>query len=175
MKDKILKKAFDYAANVQKIRHHLHQFPELSFEEHHTARYISDILTEWGIAHTTGIVNTGIVATIQGRPSKKTIALRADIDALPILEKNEVPYKSRNQGIMHACGHDVHAASLLGTVKILHELRHAFSGNVRFIFQPGEEKLPGGASLMIKEGVLRNPKPVGIFGQHVFPSMEVVR
>jgi amidohydrolase len=110
---------------------------------------------------------------IEGKnPSKKIIALRGDMDALPILEKNTCTYKSKNDGVMHACGHDVHSASLLGVAKILNELKNEFEGTVKFIFQPGEEKLPGGASLMIKEGVLENPKPASIFAQHVFPSME---
>src|ERR1043166_5083356 len=106
---------------------------------------------------------------------RSSIALRADMDALPIEERNNVDYCSKNKGVMHACGHDVHTASLLGAAKILSELRSEFSGTVRLIFQPGEEKLPGGASLMIKEGVLENPKPSSIIAQHVFPSMEAGR
>jgi len=156
------------------IRRHLHQHPELSFEEYNTAHFISDTLTAYNIPHQTGIVKTGIVALIKGNnPNKKTVALRADIDALPIFEKNEVSYKSTIDGLMHACGHDVHTASLLGAAKILNSLKTEFEGTVKLIFQPGEEKLPGGASLMIKAGVLHNPRPVNIIGQHVFPSMEV--
>lgn len=154
-------------------RRHLHAHPELSLNEFQTAKYISDLLNSWGINHRKGIAGTGIEVVLEGRnPSKKTIALRADMDALPITEKNNVPYKSQNEGVMHACGHDVHTASLLGALQILHTLKADWEGTVKFIFQPAEEKLPGGASLMIKEGVLENPKPSGIFGQHVFPSLE---
>ncbi|MBA3900631.1 MAG: amidohydrolase [Bacteroidetes bacterium] len=162
-----------YLQEVIQIRRHLHEHPELSFEEHKTAAFVSRKLSEYRIPHTTGIVKTGIVALIEGKnPSKKTVALRADLDALPIKEANEVSYKSKNEGVMHACGHDVHTASLLGAAKILNELKGQFEGTIKLIFQPGEEKLPGGASLMIKEGVLENPKPDAIFGQHVFPTME---
>lgn len=155
------------------IRRHIHAHPELSFEEYETSGYIALQLKALGIPFTKGIVKTGIVALIEGKnPSKKTIALRADMDALPINEANDVEYRSKNVGIMHACGHDVHSASLLGGAKILNELKDKFEGTVKLIFQPGEEKLPGGASLMIKEGVLENPQPQSMFGQHVFPSME---
>ena len=155
------------------IRRYLHQHPELSFDEHHTSKYVCSKLDEYGIEYKTGMVKTGIVATISGKnPDKKLIALRADLDALPIQEDNPVDYKSVNQGVMHACGHDVHTASLLGTAKILNELKDEFEGAVRLIFQPGEERLPGGASLMIKEGVLKNPEPAGIVGQHVYPNLD---
>lgn len=160
-------------SDVIAIRRHLHAHPELSFEEINTSKYISETLTKLGIKHQTGIVKTGITGVIEGRnPLKKIIALRADIDALPIIESNATSYKSTNPGVMHACGHDVHSASLLGCLKILHQLKDDFEGSVKFLFQPGEEVLPGGASLMIKDGALENPKPVSIFGQHVFPSME---
>ena len=120
------------------------------------------------------MANTGVVALLKGKNAdKRTVALRADLDALPIVEANAVDYKSKNEGVMHACGHDVHTASLLGVARILHELRDRFEGTVKLIFQPGEEKLPGGASLMIKEGVLTNPVPEFILGQHVFPELEV--
>jgi amidohydrolase len=155
------------------IRRHLHAHPEISFEEYNTAASIASKLKEYNIPFTQGIVKTGIVAIIEGRnPGKKIIALRADMDALPIVETNDVEYKSTNAGLMHACGHDVHSASLLGAAKILSSLKNEFEGSIKLIFQPGEEKLPGGASLMIKEGVLENPAPSRIFGQHVFPSME---
>jgi amidohydrolase len=115
-----------------------------------------------------------LIADIKGKnPSKKTIALRADMDALPIVEANKIPHKSKNEGVMHACGHDVHTSSLLGTAKILHEIRDQFEGTVRFLFQPGEEKNPGGASYMIRDGALENPRPSGIIGQHVFPLLPV--
>jgi amidohydrolase len=120
------------------------------------------------------VAENGVVGLIRGKnPDKKVVALRGDIDALPILEANEVDYKSKNEGVMHACGHDVHTSSLLGTARILHELRHEFEGTVKLLFQPAEEKAPGGASIMIREGALENPKPLAIFGQHVHPPLEV--
>ncbi len=160
---------FDF---VQAVRRHLHKHPELSFKEFKTAEFIANSLKEMGIPFEAGIAGTGIVAMIEGKdPTSRMIALRADMDALPILERNQVPYTSVNEGVMHACGHDVHSACLIGAAKILFELRHEFTGSIRLIFQPGEEKLPGGASLMIKEGVLENPRPSGIIGQHVFPEL----
>lgn len=162
-----------YLPEIISIRRHLHAHPEISFEEYNTSDSIVSKLKEYNIPFTQGIVKTGIVALIEGKnPSKKVVALRADMDALPITEMNTCEYKSVNPGLMHACGHDVHCASLLGAAKILNELKDKFEGTVKLIFQPGEEKLPGGASLMIKEGVLKNPKPDRMFGQHVFPSME---
>lgn len=156
------------------IRRHLHANPELSFEEKNTAKYISRLLTDWGISHDTNIGGYGIVGLIKGsNPESKVIALRADMDALAIAEQNNIDYKSLNEGVMHACGHDVHMTCLLGSVKILHENRENFEGTVKFIFQPAEENLPGGAIKMIEEGVLKNPKPEIIFAQHVFPDLEV--
>ena len=174
--DNILTRIKELAAShfdtVLSIRRHLHQNPELSFQEYYTSKYIQDELTKIGIEFKKGIVETGIVALIKGKNSeKKVIALRADMDALPIIEKNDVPYKSSKNGVMHACGHDVHSSSLLGVAYILHQLKDQFEGTVKLIFQPGEEKLPGGASLMIKEGVLKNPSPQLILGQHVFPDL----
>ncbi len=157
---------------VVAIRRHLHAHPELSFNEIETSEYIHAVLKRLKIASIKRMTGTGIVAYIEGSKPGKTIALRADIDALPILEKNDVPYKSKNKGIMHACGHDVHTASLLGTAMILSQTKQEWEGTVELIFQPGEEKLPGGASLMIKEGVLQNPSPSSIYAQHVFPSLE---
>lgn len=159
---------------VKEIRRHLHRHPELSFEEHNTAAFLVEQLRAAGIeAFTTGIAGTGIVGTIKGElPGNKVIALRGDMDALPITEANDTEYRSTNEGVMHACGHDVHSASLLGSLFLLNELRAHFGGTVKFIFQPGEEKLPGGASLMINEGVLENPTVNGIIGQHVFPELE---
>lgn len=155
------------------IRRHLHQHPELSFKEEKTAEYISQLLTSWGIAHKTGIAGFGISGVIEGQqPDIKTIALRADMDALPVTEANLIDYKSLNVGIMHACGHDVHMTCLLGTVKLLQSLKGHFQGSVKFIFQPAEESLPGGAKQMIAEGVLMHPDVDSILGQHVFPEME---
>lgn len=173
MKDKIKDLAKALAQDVVEIRRYLHANPELSFQEYNTSRFIEEKLTSFGIPFSK-IAGTGLVALIKGKnPDKKIIALRADIDALPINEANDVPYKSTVEGVMHACGHDVHTSSLLGTAKILHTLREQFEGTVKLLFQPGEEKMPGGASLMIKEGALKNPAPVNILGQHVMPFIPV--
>ena len=153
-------------------RRHLHQHPELSFQERETARFVAERLRSFGITPQEGVADTGLVALIEGQnPGKKTVALRADMDALPIHEANDVPYKSKHQGVMHACGHDAHTASLLGTAQVLQQLRDRFEGSVKLVFQPGEERAPGGASLMIKDGALENPRPNHMFGQHVLPFM----
>ena len=155
------------------IRHHLHAHPELSYEEYNTSLYIQSKLREWNIPFEIK-ATTGVVGLIKGKnPDKRIVALRADMDALPILEENEVAYKSTNPGVMHACGHDVHTTCLLGAAKILNETKDNWEGTVKLIFQPGEEKNPGGASLMIKEGVLENPAPEKILALHVHPGMEV--
>lgn len=154
------------------IRRHLHAHPELSFQEVETQRYVRQQLTAIGIEDIQNAASTGLTALIKGRnPGKKTIALRGDMDALPITEQNNVPYKSQHAGVMHACGHDVHTTGLLGAARILFELRNEFEGTVKLIFQPGEEKLPGGASMMIADGALTNPAPVSIIGQHVMPLL----
>lgn len=176
MESQILEKIKAITAENRSIvlenRRWLHQHPELSFEEVNTSEYIQKKLTELGIEFTSGIVKTGVVGIIKGKnPESKVIALRADMDALPILEENNIDYKSINEGVMHACGHDVHSASLLGVAAVLSKLTNDFEGSIKLIFQPGEEKLPGGASLMIKEGVLENPSPSAILGQHVFPDL----
>lgn len=159
---------------IRAIRQHLHANPELSFQEFETAKFVENKLRSFGLKPQTGIAGTGITVLIQGvNPDKKTFALRADMDALPIQEKNEVFYKSTKPGIMHACGHDVHTSSLLGAAKILSQLRNEFEGTIKLVFQPGEELLPGGASLMIKEGVLKNPEVSAIVGQHVMPLIPV--
>jgi amidohydrolase len=153
-------------------RRHIHTHPELSFHEVETSAFVAKKLDELGIGWER-MADNGLVALIAGeKPSDKVVALRADMDALPITEANDVPYKSQNVGVMHACGHDVHTSSLLGTAKILTELKSEFGGTVKLIFQPAEEKLPGGASLMIKEGVLENPKPDAVLGQHVMPLID---
>jgi amidohydrolase len=159
---------------ISKIRQHLHQYPELSFQEVETGRYIAAQLADFGIEYKTGVAGTGVSAWIYGKePNSRHIALRADIDALPIQEINDVPYKSKHEGIMHACGHDVHSSCLLGAAYILQQLREEWSGTVQLIFQPGEEKLPGGANMVLQEGWLDNPRPAFILGQHVEPEMEV--
>ena len=159
---------------VVSIRRHLHKNPELSFNEYKTSAYIKSVLSGWDIPFTEDIADTGIVVLLKGNnPSSKTIALRADFDALPIVEENEVDYCSVNNGVMHACGHDAHTASLLGVINILNTLKTEWEGSIKFIFQPAEEMLPGGAQQMIKEGVLDNPKVEKMLGQHVFPDLEV--
>jgi len=158
---------------IQSIRRHLHQNPELSFKEFKTSAFIKDVLKKNNISFTDGFVETGIVALIQGNnPDKKTVLLRADMDALPIEEKNNVEYVSVKPGIMHACGHDVHTACVLGASIILNKLKNHWDGTVKVMFQPGEEVLPGGASLMIKAGVLEKPKVHCALAQHVFPELE---
>lgn len=174
MLDKIKSLAKDNFNDTVKIRRHIHQNPELSFEEYKTATFIAKELKAIGLEPQEGIAGTGLVALVKGKNADlKTIALRADIDALPIHEQNEVPYKSQNPGVMHACGHDVHTSSLLGVARILNEVKDEFEGTVKLIFQPGEEKAPGGASLMIEQGVLENPKVNSIIGQHVAPNIPV--
>ena len=172
--DKIKQLSANYFQKVQGIRRHLHQFPELSFQEFETSKYIQQQLTDSKIDFTTGYVKTGIIAIIKGKNSdKRTILIRADMDALPITEKNEVSYKSCKEGIMHACGHDVHSACALGAAFILNDLKEEWEGTVKIMFQPGEEVLPGGAKLMIEAGVLENPKVGKAIALHVFPSMQV--
>lgn len=172
LKEKISRLAEEIHQDVISNRRHLHANPELSFEEYQTSAFIKSKLQELGIS-CQDMAGTGVVALIKGsRPSDKVVALRADMDALPILETNDVPYKSKREGVMHACGHDVHTSSLLGTARILSLLKDEFAGTVKLIFQPAEERLPGGASLMIAEGVLENPKPQAVIGQHVMPFIE---
>lgn len=169
--DRIKTSAHNQAAEVVAMRRHLHANPELSYQEFETSAFVIDQLKSMGLEPAT-VANTGIVAEIKGKNSnRKMVALRADMDALPIQEVGNKPYASKRPGVMHACGHDVHTSSLLGTAKILCSVKDEFEGTVRLIFQPGEEKNPGGASIMIQEGVLENPKPVSIIGQHVFPLL----
>jgi amidohydrolase len=172
--ESVKKLSNEYAKEVVAVRRHLHAHPELSYQEYNTARLVAEKLTSFGLKPQEGVAKTGVIALIEGKnPSKRVIALRADLDALPIHEANNVSYKSQNPGVMHACGHDVHTSSLLGTAKILNAMRTQFEGSVKLIFQPGEEKNPGGASYMIQEGVLENPKPISIIGQHVMPLLPV--
>ncbi|WP_163380661.1 M20 family metallopeptidase [Cyclobacterium sp. SYSU L10401] len=174
LKNKIQELADQYKSDTIDIRRHLHAHPELSFEENETVAFVADKLRSFGISKLSPKANTGLVALIEGKnPSKKTIALRADMDALPITEANEVSYKSKNQGVMHACGHDVHTSSLLGTARILNELKTDFEGTIKLLFQPGEEKVPGGAAMMIADKALLDPKPTAILGQHVMPLIPV--
>lgn len=172
MLSKIKQLSTQYLQEFINLRHHLHANPELSYKEFNTSKFIQNKLTEFGISFQV-MATTGVVAVIEGNnPSSRIIALRADMDALPIQEENDVPYKSLVDGVMHACGHDVHTTCLLGAAKILNELKSEWEGTVKLIFQLGEEKNPGGASLMIKEGVLQNPSPAYIVALHVHPGLQ---
>lgn len=154
------------------IRQHLHAHPELSYQEFETSKFIQEKLAGWNIPYQV-MASTGVVGLIEGKnPSSKIIALRGDMDALPIKEVNDVAYKSQNEGVMHACGHDVHTTCLLGAARILNDTKEEWEGTVKLIFQPGEEKNPGGASYMIAEGVLENPAPQQIFALHVHPGID---
>ncbi|MEO5893030.1 MAG: M20 family metallopeptidase [Ferruginibacter sp.] len=160
-----------YAGEFISIRRHLHAHPELSYQEFETSRFVQEKLSELRIPFEIK-ATTGVIGLLQGKnPGKRVVALRADMDALPIIEENEVSYKSTVPGVMHACGHDVHTSCLLGAAKILSELKEEWEGTIKLIFQPGEEKNPGGASILIKEGVLENPAPQNIFGMHVHTSL----
>ena len=172
LKNRIQELAAGVLESTIQNRRHLHAHPELSFQEHKTVAFVAAKLDELGIAYKP-MANTGLVALITGdKPSDHVVALRADMDALPIQEANEMAYKSTHAGVMHACGHDAHTASLLGTAAILQQLKAEFGGTIKLIFQPAEELLPGGANQMIKEGVLENPKPHAVLGQHVMPFIE---
>ena len=172
LRDEIKQSAQIIYSNVIENRRHLHTYPELSFCENETSAFVKARLDEMGISWK-AMAGTGVVAVIQGeKTSDQVVALRADMDALPITEANDIVYASQNKSVMHACGHDVHTSSLLGTAKILQSIKNKFGGSVKLIFQPGEEKIPGGASLMIREGVLENPKPGAIIGQHVMPQID---
>ena len=175
LKEKIQQKASEIKSKLIEIRHHIHSNPELSFQEFETQIFIENYLQNTLGLKTQRIANTGIVALIEGKnPSKRVVGLRADMDALPITEVNDGrTYRSNVEGVMHACGHDVHTTSLMGAATILNGLKDEFEGTIKLIFQPGEEKLPGGASMMIQEGVLENPKVDFMIGQHVMPFVEV--
>ena len=167
---KLVEKNFD---EIVKIRRHLHMYPELSFKEYNTSKFIKSTLKKWGVKFDE-IGDTGLIVLFKGyNPPAKIIAFRADFDALPITEENEIEYCSKNQGVMHACGHDAHTASLLGVIKILINLKQEFEGTIKFIFQPAEEVFPGGAKTMIDLGVLEKPKVEKVFAQHVYPELEV--
>ena len=169
--EKIKSLAKQHQAENISIRRHLHANPELSYQEFETSKYVQAQLKAIGIPFTV-IATTGVLGIIEGKnPSKRIIALRADMDALPIIEENKVDYISTKEGVMHACGHDVHTTILLGAAKILWTLREEFEGTIKLLFQPGEEKNPGGASYMIRDGALKNPVPAGIIGLHVHPGL----
>lgn len=169
--EKISNEIFD---DVVLFRKWIHKHPELSFQEKKTSEFICSILKKNDIRFTKNIGGYGIVAVIEGKKSSsRVIGFRADMDALPIIEENDIDYKSVNHGIMHACGHDVHSSILLGVAIIVNKLKENLIGTIKFIFQPAEEKLPGGASLMIEAGVLKNPDVEKMLALHVFPEMEV--
>lgn len=169
MENRIKSIANSIKEEIISIRHTIHKHPELSFQEENTASLVENYLSGLGLKPSR-IGKTGVCAMIYGNgKTDRTVALRADLDALPIQEINQVDYASTVPGVMHACGHDVHASSLMGAAKILNEIKDELDGNIKLIFQPGEEKLPGGASILIKEGVLENPKVDAIIGQHVMP------
>ncbi len=173
LKNRINKLARKYFNEILEIRRHLHKHPELSFQEFETSDYICSRLDEWGVKYRKGIVKTGIVAEIEGKFSGKIIGFRADMDALPIQEENDFDYRSVNNGIMHACGHDVHTSSLLGAIRVLQEIRDELRGKIKFVFQPGEERIPGGAKLMLEEDLFGTEKPELMIAQHVYPELEV--
>ncbi len=173
MIDKIKKLSNELFEEIRSVRQHIHKHPELSFKEEKTSLFIQQKLDDAGIEYNTGIVGTGIVGTINGKSTNgRIIALRADMDALPVKEINKLPYKSVHNGVMHACGHDVHMACLLGAARILNMLKSEFNGKVKLVFQPGEEKLPGGGHLMLKEGLFGNDIPDIVIAQHVDPSID---
>lgn len=173
LKEQIGALAQRYKEEYISIRRHLHAHPELSYQEFETSAFVQSQLKEYGIPFTV-MATTGVVGIIEGKnPSSRILALRADMDALPIQEENEVAYKSTRPGVMHACGHDVHTTCLLGAARILNELKDEWEGTVKLIFQPGEERNPGGASYMIRDGVLEAPRPQGIVALHVHPGLPV--
>jgi len=177
LKNIIKTKAAEFYDEIVEIRRYLHSHPELSFEEKETAAFVMKTLDEYGISYKSNIAGGyGILGQIKGTKTgneNKVIALRADMDALPIREENDVEYKSVFENKMHACGHDVHTSSLLGAAKILEQIKSQFSGTVLLLFQPAEERIPGGAKQIIDSGILNKPRPDVIIGQHVMPSMEV--
>ncbi len=173
MKDRIKSLSEKYFLRVVELRRKIHANPELSWEEIETSKLVAEELMRCGIEVQTKVAKNGVVGILKGKnPNSKCIALRADMDALPIQEENKVDCCSKNEGVMHACGHDVHTSNLLGVSMILSELKNEIEGTIKFIFQPSEEKIPSGAEAMIKAGVLENPKPDKIFGLHVSPELE---
>ncbi len=173
IKELILEKSGELKEEVIQLRRHFHRHPELSYEETETAQFITGWLDKNNISYKKGIAGTGIIGTIKGKLSEgKVIALRAELDALPITERNKTDYSSHNPGKMHACGHDAHLAMLLGTAKLLNSITNRFAGTILLIFQPGEEKSPGGARLIIESGILNDPKPDLVISQHVLPELE---
>ena len=173
IKNDILVKSADLKEEVIQLRRHFHMHPELSYEESDTSFYICSWLQKNGLSFRKGIAGTGIISTIKGKAKgNRVLAIRAEMDALPINERNKTEYCSLNPGKMHACGHDAHMAMLMGTAKLLNSITEHFGGTILLIFQPGEEKSPGGARLVIESGELNNPKPDIIIAQHILPELE---
>lgn len=174
MKARIVALVHQYFNEIVSWRRYLHAHPELSNFEVGTAKFVAEKLNQFGLEVTTNIAGNGVVGLLKGNlPESRCVALRADLDALPITEVNDFDFASKNIGVMHACGHDVHTANLLGVAKVLSEMKDELTGTVKFIFQPSEEKIPSGAQAMIKAGILENPKPEAILGLHVSPEIEV--
>ncbi|MGI6411595.1 MAG: M20 metallopeptidase family protein [Bacteroidales bacterium] len=173
LKDKIQKLNEKYFSEIVEFRRHIHQYPELSFKEFETAKYIKSILTKYNIEFDESFGENAVIGIIKGDLSGDNIALRADMDALPIEELVDSEFKSKVPGVMHACGHDAHVASLLGTAIILQELRNYIKGNIILIFQPAEERNPGGAKILIDKGLLKKYNIIKVLGQHVLPELEV--
>ena len=172
LETKIKELSENFFNEVITIRRHLHKHPELAFQEYETSAYVCKKLDEYGIKYKKGIAQTGILGRIDGSKQGKVIALRADMDALPITEKNDISYCSVNDGVMHACGHDVHTATLLGVAKILKCLEAEIEGTILFVFQPSEEKFPGGAKIMLEEGLFKDLQLDVVLAQHVLPDLE---
>jgi len=173
LKDKIQKLNEKYFSKIVEFRRHIHQYPELSFKEFETAKYIKSILTKYNIEFDESFGENAVIGVVKGDLSGNNIALRADMDALPIEELVDSEFKSKVPGVMHACGHDAHVASLLGTAIILQELRNYIKGNIILIFQPAEERNPGGAKILIDKGLLKKYNIIKVLGQHVLPELEV--
>jgi len=172
----IQKKSEELFEKVKGYREHLHQYPELSYQEEQTATFVENKLKEIGVSNIQRVGKTGVTALILGEKhtlNDNFIGLRADLDALPIHEQNDRPYKSKKDGIMHACGHDVHTSILLGVAELLLAIRNELPFPIKLIFQPGEEQNPGGASILIEEGVLEQPHVSKLYALHVFPELEV--
>ncbi len=167
----ILKRSKEIEDEIIAWRRDFHMYPELGFQEKRTSRIVAEKLRDWGFEVITGIAETGVVGLLRGSSDERTVALRADMDALPIQEENDVPYRSRVPGVMHACGHDAHTAMLLGAARILSEIKDDLNGCVKLIFQPAEEGV-GGAKRMVDEGVLKDPDVDAIFGIHVWSILQ---
>ena len=169
----LMKQAQNMRPELTSRRRDFHQHPELSFQEVRTAAAVTDLLTELGLDVQIGVGGTGVVGLLRGGKPGRTLAIRADMDALPMQEQTEVPYRSLNPGVMHACGHDAHMAIVLGAATLLKSMREELVGNIKFIFQPAEETPPGGAPGMIEQGVLEEPHVDAVLGLHMYIEVPV--